>query len=76
MRHSGPNDPAFPSVLSPEEWAEGMSVREYFAAKALQGLLASRQSIIADDDYQLAARYAAMAVMMADALVVALGAKS
>ena len=36
------NPPAFP--LHPEHWQEenqGMSLRDYFAAKALQGMLAS-----------------------------------
>jgi hypothetical protein len=33
--------PAFPQPINPREQGRGMSLRDYFAAKAMQGLLAS-----------------------------------
>jgi len=32
--------PAFPLGNTPEEWMNGMTLRDYFAAKAMQGMLA------------------------------------
>lgn len=31
--------PAFPLGNTPEEWMNGMTLRDYFAAKAMQGFL-------------------------------------
>ena len=33
-------EPAFPMVFNDNSWHEGISIRDYFAAKALTGMLA------------------------------------
>ena len=33
------NPPAFPQPINPSEQGRGMTLRDYFAAKAMQGLL-------------------------------------
>lgn len=37
--------PAFPIGATPEEWGNGMTLRDYFAGKAMQGMLANREPI-------------------------------
>jgi len=39
--------PAFPFVKADGEYESGMTLRDYFAAKAMQGLLASNQAGLA-----------------------------
>jgi hypothetical protein len=34
------NPPAFPQPINPAEQGRGMTLRDYFAAKAMQGMLA------------------------------------
>lgn len=51
--------PAFPLGNTPEEWMNGMTLRDYFAAKAMQGLIAGggdfeRFSDLASDSYAIA----------------------
>jgi hypothetical protein len=68
---TSPNDggPAFP--LSDIEWTNarrhnnGMSLRDYFASAALQGLLASSKDIIGMSE----ANYATAAYLQADAML-------
>jgi len=68
---TSPSDggPAFP--LSDIEWTDarrhnnGMSLRDYFAAAALQGLLASSKDIIGMSE----ANYATAAYLQADAML-------
>lgn len=33
-------DPAFPQPINPGEYGRGMTLRDYFAAKAMEGLIA------------------------------------
>ena len=57
------NIPAFPRPYSPSTNAqEGMKLRDYFAAKAMQGLLAS-------DVYAPKDKFAENAYAMADAMM-------
>ena len=49
--------PAFPSTPATTEWREGITIRDYFAAKAMQGLLAmygNNQSELAKRAYEIA----------------------
>jgi len=60
------NNPAFPSskvILGKTFDNEGMSLRDYFAAKALQGLLANPSHTLEDQEYSEAA------YMLADAML-------
>ena len=52
--------PAFPIGSTPEEWGNGMTLRDYFAAKAMQNYIC--------DDYTPDAR-AKAAYEMADAML-------
>jgi hypothetical protein len=54
--------PAFPIGSTPEEWANGMALRDYFAAKAMQELMMSNQH--STDDY-----IAMLAYKQADAML-------
>lgn len=40
--------PAFPSTPATTEWREGITIRDYFAAQAMQGLLAKYGSTVLD----------------------------
>jgi hypothetical protein len=55
--------PAFP--IHWENHAEGMTLRDYFAAKAMQGMLANQHQFVADDQ----AMYARDAYVLADAML-------
>ena len=65
------NEPAFPGVtyitLNGEKNPEGMTLRDYFAAKAMQGLLAyaTHKGIYAPPDNELASA----AFQLADAML-------
>jgi hypothetical protein len=55
------NRPAFPGTPATPEWREGMTLRDYFAAKAMQGLVntfkgdvSSSYDIIAIVSYKMA----------------------
>jgi hypothetical protein len=39
------NTPAFPQPINPSEQGRGMTLRDYFAAKAMQGLFANGYSL-------------------------------
>jgi hypothetical protein len=59
MSNTNTGGPAFPNVTPTRIYAEGMTLRDYFAAKAMQGLLAGKlQSVelkvIAGDCYKMA----------------------
>ena len=42
MTYNGDGGPAFPVANGPDTgWDDGMSLRDYFAAKAMQGILSS-----------------------------------
>ena len=56
------NIPAFPQPINPAEQGRGMTLRDYFAAKAMQGLLAS-------DVYAPKDKFAENAYAMADAMM-------
>ena len=34
--------PAFPSTPASTEWGEGITIRDYFAAQAMQGLISNK----------------------------------
>lgn len=64
--------PAFPvaedhKVASDFEWTCGMSIRDYFAAKAMQGLMAAQ--IHGFTDQPANGPFAEMAYNMADAML-------
>lgn len=44
---TNPDEQAFPAIAPNDEGWEGLTKREYFAAIALQGLLASGQKLLA-----------------------------
>jgi len=56
------NEPAFPTERN---LTQGMTLRDYFAAKAMQGMLANQHQFIADDQ----AMYARDAYLLADAML-------
>ncbi len=69
------NEPVHPTVRNPEHgWPTGITLREYFAAMTIQGLLANRgitdaltfNKIGVDDS---ARRFAQAAVVSSDALI-------
>ena len=65
---SAENDLAFPSsrlVLGKTLSSDGMSLRDYFAAKALQGLLANPERALGDSTYAKAAYRVADAMLEA-----------
>ena len=45
MSTSTANRPAFPNNKDTSEWREGITIRDYFAAKAMQGLFGSMGEI-------------------------------
>lgn len=59
---------AFPSENKYEGEVEGMTLRDYFAAKAMQGMVTANVSIDIDKDYPFQTR-AATAYMIADAMI-------
>ena len=67
-RPSRPDDPAFPCDVSDDcgTYYEGVSVREYFAAQALAGLMVGRSVDGSPDE---ARQVADRAVAVADALL-------
>ena len=50
--------PAFPPMHDPDTHASGMTLRDYFAAKAMQGLLAQSLGTALESDPILGAQYA------------------
>lgn len=63
--------PAFPNVPDGagdkwDSWDEGMTLRDYFAAKAMQGLLSDPDAGMLDDDMN---RWAMLSYKMADAML-------
>jgi hypothetical protein len=62
MSNTNTGGPAFPVPLDAFDDREGMTLRDYFAAKAMQGMLACPGSIRVDDD-------ASLAYKMADAML-------
>ena len=72
-----PNDFAYPSnIIDPDgrfqpEYNTGLTKREYFAAMAMQGMIANGVTIDVDKDYVFKTR-AQTCIIMADALIKAL----
>ena len=53
--------PAFPIGSTPEEWGNGMTLRDYFAAKAMQAWFSDPEADFADPKMQKrAAKYSYM----------------
>ncbi len=61
--------PAFPPHWDPKTHPSGMSLRDYFAAKAMQGDWAAQ--VVPDSDDDLFDRSARMYYRMADAMLAA-----
>jgi len=63
---------AFPLPLGSEtvEGQEGMTLRDYFAAKAINGILSDPDAGLLDEDLE---RYAAISYRLADAMLRARG---
>jgi len=56
--------PAFPIGSTPEEWGNGMTLRDYFAAKAMQGMVSAEFAGHVAADY-----WAEEAYKVADAML-------
>ena len=56
------NEPAFPTGTGVTPYKSGMTLRDYFAAKAMQGLLSS-------DVYAPIEKFAQQAYLMADEMM-------
>ena len=70
MSHTNTGGPAFPFVCDADfDYGTGMTLRDYFAAKTLQGLLSNRNAEAAIDEF------AAKSYRMADAMLKARDAK-
>jgi hypothetical protein len=61
MNNTNTGGPAFPTTKPLEHWGDpnqGMTLRDYFAAKAMQGLLAGTKTgsatVLATDSYKMA----------------------
>jgi hypothetical protein len=61
MSNTNTGGPAFPTTKPLEHWGDpnqGMTLRDYFAAKAMQGLLAGTKTgsatVLATDSYKMA----------------------
>lgn len=59
--------PAFPIGSTPEEWGNGMTLRDYFAAKAMQAWLSDTKAEFYDPKMQEAA--AKYGYMIADQML-------
>ena len=64
--------PAFPPHWDPKTHPSGMALRDYFAAKAMQGLLAQSLGTALESDPILGAQYA---YRVADAMLAARNAR-
>jgi len=65
-----PNDSAFPvQIMEGINYAHGLSIREYYAGMAMQGLLANATTDPEGLGANQAKSYASDAVYMADALI-------
>ncbi len=51
MSEKNNGGPAFPIGSTPEEWGNGMTLRDYFAAKAMQGELSASVCTDEKSDY-------------------------
>jgi len=68
MTHGDERISVVTNPLSGDIWEQGLTKREYFAALAMQGLLANRDNAPVSD-FKYAAKYS---LQMADALIEAL----
>ena len=57
--------PAFPQPINPSEQGRGMTLRDYFAAKALEGMCAGQQTQLFANQIHLAKG----AYLLADAMM-------
>ncbi len=71
MSNTNTGGPAFPTERpAMSEYGKGMTLRDYFAAKALQGLLADPEPFdLWDGDKTIADTYAREAYVYADAML-------
>ena len=59
--------PAFPIGSTPEEWGNGMTLRDYFAAKAMQAWFSDPEADFADP--KMHERAAKFSYMIADQML-------
>ncbi|WP_338659033.1 hypothetical protein [Yersinia intermedia] len=73
IKTGGPAFPNVPSDIQYETWDEGMTLRDYFAAKALTGMIstAGGPCLGGFDGYE--SHIASAAYVMADAMIKARG---
>ena len=64
MSEKNDGGPAFPIGSTPEEWGNGMTLRDYFAAKAMQGMVSAEFAGNVTTDY-----WAEEAYKVADAML-------
>ena len=67
MSKKNDGGPAFPIGSTPEEWGNGMTLRDYFAAKAMQAWFSDQEADFADPKMQ--ERAANCSYRIADAML-------
>lgn len=67
MSEKNDGGPAFPIGSTPEEWGNGMTLRDYFAAKAMQAWFSDRAVYLGDK--QSRDKAAKQSYEMADAML-------
>ncbi|EMQ4303720.1 hypothetical protein WG886_004434 [Yersinia enterocolitica] len=73
IKTGGPAFPNVPSDIQYETWDEGMTLRDYFAAKALTGMISTANGVCLGgfDGYE--SHIASASYVMADAMIKARG---
>lgn len=69
--HNKASEPAFP--IPDRQWPagdNGMSLRDYFAAKALEGQLSARPDFSSSNDIEIVKRLAARSYIVADMMLI------
>lgn len=67
MSEKNDGGPAFPIGSTPEEWGNGMTLRDYFAAKAMQAWFSDQEASFFDPKMQ--ERAANCSYRIADAML-------
>lgn len=61
--------PAFPQPINPGEHGRGLTMRDYFAAKAMQGLIVAGKYVVGMAQEPETTQYAENAYRQADAML-------
>lgn len=69
MSEKPDNPSAFPWATGKGSYCDGMTLRDYFAAAALQGLLASPKDLKIDGEFATGRELAKLAYSAADAML-------